>query len=42
MQFLVMIILLLIFFGILSIDVRLKKLEERDKLLMEKLDRLIE
>ncbi|GAA0134051.1 hypothetical protein YSY43_08910 [Paenibacillus sp. YSY-4.3] len=42
MDFLVVIILLLIFFGIISIDVRLRRMEEKDALLIEKLDQLIE
>lgn len=42
MDFLIVIILLLIFFGILSIDARLRKMEEKEKLLIEKLDQLIE
>ncbi|WP_164515150.1 hypothetical protein [Paenibacillus lentus] len=42
MDILTVIMLLLIFFGILSIDGRLRKMEERDKLLIEKLDQLTE
>lgn len=40
MDYLVVIILLFIFFGILSIDTRLRRIEEKDKLLIEKLDQL--
>ncbi|GIP56643.1 hypothetical protein J15TS10_04570 [Paenibacillus woosongensis] len=41
MDYLVVIILLFIFFGILSIDARLRRIEEKDKLLIEKLDQLL-
>lgn len=38
MEYIICILLMLILFGILSIDARLKKRQESDKLLMGKLD----
>ncbi|WP_199925692.1 hypothetical protein [Paenibacillus bouchesdurhonensis] len=42
MEFIGLILLLLISFGVISIDGRLKKKHENDKLLLEKLDQLLE
>ncbi|WHX51006.1 hypothetical protein QNH46_10365 [Paenibacillus woosongensis] len=42
MEFIFGILLLFILFGILSVDARLKKKQESDKLLMEKLDEMLD
>ncbi|WP_154674773.1 hypothetical protein [Paenibacillus ihumii] len=42
MAIITIVLLLLIFFGILSVDARLKKKQESDKLLLEKLDELLD
>lgn len=42
MEFIIGILLLLILLGIMSIDARLKKKQESDKQLLEKLDELLD